>query len=79
MSKCRAVLCIDNGKNLDLSLCISLYNTQPLRLRWREHILCLMYCQSKNRQLIDVDRPQINLRSNNRVKFKKSSVHISCT
>ena len=70
----RAVLCIDNGKNLDLSLDAlhTVYNIQPLRLRWREHILCLMYRQSKKRRLIDVNRPHINLRSNDKVKFKKS-------
>ena len=69
----RSVLCIDNGTNSGMSLdeLHTLYNVQPLKLRWREHILCLMYRQSKKRKLIDVARPRMNLRSHDKVKFKK--------
>ena len=58
----RSVLCFDDGTNPDLSL---------NELRWREHILCLMHRQSKKRKQIGVERPCMNLRSNNKVKFKK--------
>ena len=69
----RSIVCIDNGTNPDMSLdgLHTLYNIQPLKLRWREHILCLMYRQSKKRKLIDVERPRMNLRSNDEVKFQK--------
>ena len=69
----RSVLCIDNGTNPAMSLdeLHTLYNVQPLKLRWREHILCLMYRQSRKRNLLDVERPRMSLRSNDKVKFKK--------
>ena len=47
------------------------YNVQPLTLRWREHILCLMYRLSHNIQNIEVKRPNVQLRSSKKVKFKK--------
>ena len=33
-----------------------MYGFQPLKLRWREHILCLMYRQSKKRGQLDTTR-----------------------
>ena len=74
----RSVLCINNGTNPDMSLdeLHTLYTVQPLKLRWQEHILCLMYHQSKKKKLIDVERPRMNLRSNDKVKFKKVQLHM---
>ena len=48
-----------------------MYNVQPLSLRYREHISCLMYRQSKLPGMLDHGRPSINLRSNAKIKFKK--------
>ena len=50
------------------------YNVQPLCLRYREHISCFMYRQSKRSDILDPVRPAINLRSN-KVKFKKERVY----
>ena len=49
----------------------SFYNIQPLALRWREHIGCIMYKLSHDDNLVDMYRPRINLRSNKKVKFKR--------
>ena len=45
---------------------------QPLKLRRREHILCLMYRQIKMGHKVDTKKAYIELRSNEKVKFKKS-------
>ena len=69
----KAVKYIDNNTNATLKhdeLCMK-YNIQPLRLRWREHILCLMYRLSKKKHKLNVIRPKIILRSNAKVKFLK--------
>ena len=69
----KAVQYIDNNTNNKLTydeLC-QMYDIQPLRLRWREHILCLMYRHSKKTHKLDEVRPKVNLRSNRKVKFKK--------
>ena len=70
----KAVHYIDNNANRHLSYdeLYKLYNLQPLKLRWREHILCLMYHQSHMNHKLDVARPTVNQRSNNKVKFKKT-------
>ena len=47
------------------------YGIQPLCLRYREHIGCFMYRQSKQVGMLDPTTPSINLRSNKKVKFKK--------
>ena len=44
----------------------------PHYLRWRDHILCLMYRQSKMCHLIDTTKAYIDLRSNTSIKFKKA-------
>ena len=69
----KAISYIDNNTNKTLSYdeLLKIYNVQPLKLRWREHILCLMYRQSKKKKRLEIKRPRINLRSNNKVKFKK--------
>ena len=70
----RAVQCIDNNvsKNKTFDDLYKLYNIQPMKLRWREHILCLMYRQSKKKDKLEVERSNINLRSNEKVKFRKT-------
>ena len=40
---------------------------------YREHISCFMYTQSKRAGIIDFVRPPMNLRSNNKIKFKKGT------
>ena len=69
----RAVQYIDNNANETQesdNLC-KLYNIQPMKLRWREHALCLMYRQSQMKHKIKTERSHRNLRSNKKVKFKK--------
>ena len=69
----KALKYIDNEEHRNMrydDLC-TLYGIQPLKLRWREHILCLMYRQSKKKGKLDIKRTHINLRSNKKVKFKK--------
>ena len=69
----KAVKYIDNNMYGDMKyedLC-DLYSLQPVKLRWREHILCLMYRQSKMCRLIDTTKAYIDLRSNHSIKFKK--------
>ena len=64
---------IDNAEHKRLKyedLCMQ-YDIQPLKLRWREHILCLMYRQSKRGDKLDTKRTYINLRSNKKVNSKK--------
>ena len=70
----KATRYIDNNANKNKSFdeLYKLYNLQPLKLRWREHILCLMYRQSHMEHKLDMARPAINLRSNNKIKFKKT-------
>ena len=46
------------------------YNVQPLKLRWREHMLCVAYRQSRMKHMVDTNRPNIVLRSHDRIKFK---------
>ena len=51
----KAVKYIDNntyGKLKYEELC-DLYGLQPVKMRWREHILCLMYRQSKMHHHVD--------------------------
>ena len=40
-------------------------------MRWREHICCVMYRQSKLHAKLDRSKAYMNLRSNSKVKFKK--------
>ena len=68
----KALRYIDN--NVNCNKCVDLhliYRVQPLKLRWREHICCIMYRQSKLYNKLNHRRPSINLRSNRKVKFKK--------
>ena len=67
--------CIENEcqKKVDVDLLYGKYGIQHLCLRYREHISCFMYRQSKKPGMLDLDRPTINLRSNKKVKFKKKS------
>ena len=70
----KAVKYIDNNIHVNLKyedLCF-LYGLQPVKLRWREHILCLMYRQCKMCHLIDTTKAYIDLRSNSSIKFKKA-------
>ena len=46
------------------------YQLQPPRRRRAEHHSAIMYRLSKNGQLLDTFRPNINLRSNRKIKFK---------
>ena len=46
------------------------YNLQPPRRRQVEHHSSIMYRLSRNRQTLDSYRPNINLRSRKKVKFK---------
>ena len=66
----RALKYIDNKANKGRDL-YKIYRIQPLRLRWREHICCMMFRQSKFTDKLDYVRPLIRLRSNKKVKFKK--------
>ena len=49
----------------------SIYRVQPIKLRWREHICCLMYRQSNITSKLDYVRSTIRLRSNKKVKFRR--------
>ena len=71
----KALKCIENmcQKRVDVDLPYGKYGIQPLCLRYREHISCFMYRQSKRAGIIDFVRPPINLRSNKKVKFKKGA------
>ena len=48
---------------------LDLYGLMSLAERRRKHQLCLMYRLSHNLDYIDRRRPDINLRSNQKVKF----------
>ena len=69
----RVVQYIDNNvdKTQESDNLCKLYNIQPMKLRWWEHALCLMYQQSQMKHTIESERSQSNLRSNKKVKFKK--------
>ena len=71
----KALKCIENTcqKRVDVHLLYGKYGIQPLCLRYREHISCFMYRQSKRAGIIDFVRPPMNLRSNKKVKFKKGT------
>ena len=71
----KALKCIENTcqKRVDVDLLYGKYGIQPLCLRYREHISCFMYRQSKRAGIIDFVRPPMNLRSNKKVKFKKGT------
>ena len=71
----KALKCIENAcqKKVDVDLLYGKYGVQPLRLRYREHIGCFMYRQSKKPGILDPFRPAINLRSNKKVKFKRDT------
>ena len=71
----KALKCIENAcqKKVDVDLLYGKYGVQPLRLRYREHIGCFMYRQSKKPGISDPFRPAINLRSNKKVKFKRDT------
>ena len=62
----KALKCIENTcqKRVDVDLLYRKYGIQPLCLRYREHISCFMYRQSKRAGIIDFVRPPINLHSN---------------
>ena len=69
----KALKCISNvcHGQINVAELYIRYNVQPLSLRYREHISCLMYRQSKLPGMLDHGRPTINLRSNAKIKFKK--------
>ena len=71
----KALKCIENTcqKRVDVDRLYGKYGIQPLCLRYREHISCFMYRQSKRAGIIDFVRPPMNLRSNKKVKFKKGT------
>ena len=73
----KALKCIENEsqKKVDVGLLYGKYGIQSLCLRYREHISCFMYRHSKKLAMgtLVLDRPNINLRSNKKVKFKKES------
>ena len=71
----KALKCIENEchKKVNVDLLYDKYGVQRLCLRHREHVSCLMYRQSKIPGILDPVRPNINLRSNKKVKFKKES------
>ena len=49
------------------------YNVQPSSLRYREHMCSIMYRHGKRQNELDCEWPTINLRSNNKVNFKKAN------
>ena len=71
----KALKCIENScrKKVNVDPLYEKYGIQQLCLRYREHISCFMYRQSKKPGVLDATRPPINLRSNKKVKFKKHS------
>ena len=66
----RAMQAIDDKANSGHDL-YAVYHVKLIKLRWREHICCMMYPQSKNVDKLDYVRPTIRLRSNRKVKFKE--------
>ena len=71
----KALKCIENTcqKRVYVDLLYGKYGIQPLCLRYREHISCFMYRQSKRAGIIDFVRPPMNLRINKKVRFKKGT------
>ena len=71
----KALRCIENTgqKRVDVDLLYGKYGIQPLCLRYRGHISCFMYRQSKRAGIIDFVRPPMNLHSNKKVTFKKGT------
>ena len=63
----RALKYIDNKANKGRDL----YKIYRIQLRWREHICCMTFRQSKFTYKLDYVRPLIRLRSKKKVKFKK--------
>ena len=60
---------------MDMEVLYSKYNVQPLSLQYREHMcaaLCTGRGPSQRQNELDCDRLAINLRSNNKVNFKKA-------
>ena len=69
----KALRYVDNDSHSvkDISVLYQLYNVQTLALRYREHLSSLMYRYSKKHENLDCRRPTMNLRSSNKVKFRK--------
>ena len=68
----RAVKVIDNNQHgLSVKDLMNHYRLQPLSDRQDEHTLSIMYRQSKKVDLLDLDRPRVNLRGRGKIKFKK--------
>ena len=67
----RALRIIDNKKHraLDVDVLANLYRITPLKLRRAEHLGLIMYRLSAEDHYIKRNRPNVNLRSNNRIKF----------
>ena len=67
----KAVKYMDNSLNKKLTIndLYALYNIQPLKMRWRKHICCVMYRQSKLHVKLDCSKAYVNLRSNSKVKI----------
>ena len=53
------------------------YNIEPLRARRRKHHLSLMYRLSKIDLYIDSVRPEIELRSRNKIKFSTAKTKLT--
>ena len=72
----KALKYIDNHAHLgeDEDALYRMYHVQPLSLRWREHIACLMYRLSKDPTNVELRRPKVNLRSNKKVQFKRRQI-----
>ena len=68
----KALQIIDNNKepNLDMAGLSFVYKVTPLKLRRAEHLGVFMYRLSKRNKYIEKSRPNINLRSRKKIKFK---------
>ena len=67
----RSIKIIDNRRHptLDVDVLANLYRITPLKLRRAEHLGLIMHRLSRDDRYIERSRPNINLRSNNKIKF----------
>ena len=68
----RAVKIIDQARHKDLSYneLFNLYNIEDLGMRRKKHHLSVMFRQSRDKDNLESYRPDIDLRSNSKVRFK---------
>ena len=66
----RIEYCIDKNKRKDIDVLHIMYNIEKLSVRRNRNLTKIMYRESKDMKNINLLRPQMELRSNTKVKMK---------